>query len=88
MTSRYPRHGIEREFYAVRAVMTQSEWHLLVHDDTDGVVQDALAKDDAVQLRVNLVCVEDGQDRHRVCGRQCRAKNEALKQCELEAFET
>jgi hypothetical protein len=42
--------------------------HSLVHDDTDRVVQDALAKDDRVQLGVDFVRVEDGEDGHWVGG--------------------
>ena len=38
----------------------------LVDDDRDRVVQDRLAKDDAVELGVDLVSVEDGKDGHRV----------------------
>lgn len=35
----------------------------------DGVVEDRLAKDDSVQLRVHLVGVENGQNGHRVGSR-------------------
>ena len=40
----------------------------LEHDDGDGVVEDALAKDDGVELGIDLVGVEDGQDGDRVGG--------------------
>lgn len=59
----------------------------LVHDDRDRIVEDALAKDDRVELGVDLGRVEDGQDGDGVGGRQRRAKDEALEEGKLEAFE-
>ena len=59
----------------------------LVHDDTDSVVQQTLSKDDGVQLRVDLVLVKDGEDGHRVGGRQRRPERQALNQGELQRFE-
>jgi hypothetical protein len=38
----------------------------LVHDDRDGIVEDTFAEDDAVQLRIDFVCVEDGQNGYRI----------------------
>ena len=61
---------------------------VLVHDDRDCIVQDALAKDDRVELWVDLVLIEYGQDRHGVRGRQGRAENEAFEEGKLEAFQT
>jgi hypothetical protein len=34
----------------------------LEQDNSDGVVEDGLSKDDSVELRVNLISVEDGKD--------------------------
>ena len=39
---------------------------LLVHDDTDRIVQQAFTKDDVVELWVDLVLVEDSEDRDRI----------------------
>ena len=44
-------------------------------------------KDDAVQLRVHLVRIEDSQDRHGVCGAERRAKDETLEQRQRERLE-
>ena len=61
--------------------------HALIHDDAHRVVQQALAKDDRVQLRIDLVLREDAQDRDRVrCGER-RAEDEALEERELEGLE-
>lgn len=38
----------------------------LIHDDRDGIVEDTFAEDDAVQLRIDFVCVEDGQNGYRI----------------------
>lgn len=43
-------------------------YYSLVHDDRHGVVEDRLAKDDRVQLWVDLVRVEDGENGHRIRG--------------------
>lgn len=59
----------------------------LEHDDGDCVVEDRFAKDDRVQLGVDVELVKDGEDRDRVGGRQGRAEQEALDDGEREAFE-
>lgn len=45
-----------------------SKNHLLVHDDTDSIIEQTLSKNDCVQLGVDLVLIEDGKDSNRVCG--------------------
>lgn len=42
--------------------------HSLVHNDTDCIVEKTFTKDDGVQLGVNLVLIEDGQDCYWICG--------------------
>lgn len=51
----------------------------LVHDDTNGVIEKALAENDRIKLRVNFVLLEDGEDGHRICGRQRRAEYKAFQ---------
>lgn len=59
----------------------------LEHDDSDGIVEDALAKDDRVQLRVDVEGVEDGEDGDGVgCG-EGGAEEEALDDGQREPFE-
>lgn len=48
--------------------------HSLEHDDSDRIVQDALSKDDRVELRIDVQRVEDGEDGDRVCSGECRAE--------------
>ena len=60
----------------------------LVHDDRYRVVQYTLAKDNRVQLGVDLGLIEDGEDGNWVCGREGGSKDETLKEGKLEAFET
>lgn len=52
--------------------------HLLVHNDTDSIVEQTLAKDDGVELRINLVLVENGEDGNGIRRRKRRAKGEAF----------
>ena len=59
----------------------------LEHDDGDCVVEDRFAKDDRVQLWVDVELVKDGEDRDGVGRRQGRAEQEALDDGEREAFE-
>ena len=40
----------------------------LVHNDTNGIIEQALSKDNGVKLWVDFVLVEDGEDRDRVRG--------------------
>lgn len=41
---------------------------LLVQDDTDGVVQQALSEDNTVQVRIDLVLLKDSENGDRVGG--------------------
>jgi hypothetical protein len=41
----------------------------LVHDDTNSIVKQTLSEDNCVELGINLVLIEDGEDGYRVCGR-------------------
>lgn len=74
---------------------TSNRWILVVlelvrrlkHDDSNGVVQDTLSKDDSVELRIDFVCFEDGQDSNRVCSRKCRAEGKRLDKRQGEGFE-
>lgn len=43
----------------------------LKQDNGDGVVEDTLAEDDGVEFGIDLVRVEDGEDRDGIRGRQC-----------------
>lgn len=53
--------------------------HLLVHDDTDRIVQQTLTKDDSIKFRVNLVLIKDGQDGDRVSCGERGTKYQAFK---------
>lgn len=64
------------------------DYHSLVHDDRDRVVQDTLPKDDRVQLRVHLVCVEDGENSDGIGSRERRSENEAFEQGEFQSLKT
>ena len=61
--------------------------HLLVHDDADCIVENALTKDDRVEFRVNLVGVKDGENSDRVGGREGGTEDEAFKESKLEPLE-
>ena len=50
----------------------------LKDDNRDGIVEDRLAKDDGVQLRVDLVRVEDGEDGDGIRGRERRADGDGV----------
>lgn len=60
----------------------------LVHDNTDCIIQQTLSKYDRVQLRIDLVLVENRKNRHRIRSRQRRSKNEALYKSHFKGFET
>lgn len=42
--------------------------YALIHNDTDSIVQQALAKNDSVQLRVDPVLVENREDGNGIRG--------------------
>ena len=48
-----------------RSVKTKNK-HVLIHDDTDRIVQKTLSEDDIVQLRVDLILIEYREDGHWV----------------------
>ena len=50
----------------------------LKDDDGNGVVENGLAKDDGVQLRVDLVCVEDGEDSDGIRSRKSGADRDGV----------
>ena len=58
--------------------------YLLVHNDTDSIVEQALAEDDCVELGVDLVLVEDGKNGHWISRRQCRAESKTLNERQIE----
>lgn len=74
-----------RQFGSTEA---KRSWDSLEHDDGDGVVEDGLAKDDRVQLGVDVESVEDGENCDGVRCRESRSKEEALDDREGEAFES
>lgn len=54
-----------------RQVKEMGQNHSLVHNDTNSIVEQTLAKNDGVEFRVDLVLVEYGQDGDRVrCGQR------------------
>ena len=55
----------------------------LIHNDTHSIVKQALAKNDGIKLRINLVLVENGQNGNRIGGRQSGTKNQTFKQGKL-----
>ena len=57
----------------------------LVENYRHCIVKDRLAKDDRVQLWVDLVCVKYGKDSDWISGREGGAKDEALHEADLEA---
>ena len=50
------------------------------HDDGDGIIEDRFAKDDRVELRINFVGVEDGENRDGIRGAERRAEDEAFEE--------
>lgn len=70
-----------------KATRLRQEVYLLVHDDTDCIVQQTLTKDDGVELGVHLVLIEDGEDGDWICCRQCGPEDEAFDQPDFEGLE-
>lgn len=68
---------------------SEFSWTLysLVHDDGNGIVQNTLAKDDRVELGVDLGRIEDGEDSHGIRRGQRRSKDETLEERKLESLE-
>ena len=50
----------------------------LVQDDTDCVIEDTLAENDRVEMRVDLVLVKDGKNSDRVGSGECGAEDKAF----------
>lgn len=59
----------------------------LIHNDTDSIVQQTLTKDDGVQLGIDLVLIEDGQNGNGVRGRQGGSKDKTFEQGNVEGFQ-
>jgi hypothetical protein len=60
-------------------------WHggyLLVHDDGDRIVQDTFPENDGVQLGINFIRIEDGENRDGIRGRERWSKDEAFQERE------
>lgn len=53
--------------------------HVLIHDNTDGVVEKTFAEDDRVEFGVDLVLLKNGKDGHRVRSRQSRTEYQAFQ---------
>lgn len=45
--------------------------YVLIHNDANSIVEQAFAKDDRIQLRVDFVLLKDGQNRDRIRRRKC-----------------
>ena len=58
----------------------------LIHDNADSIVKQTLAEDDGIQFWINLVLVEDSEDRHGVRRRQCRPESETFQQPNVETL--
>ena len=58
----------------------------LVHDDSDRIIQNALAEDDAVGLWIDPVLLGDDQDLDGVCRAQRRAKYRPFYGAKVENF--
>lgn len=59
----------------------------LKKDDGNGVIQNGLAENDRVQLRVDLVGIENGQYRHRVCCGQRRPHHHGIYKVDVDGIE-
>jgi hypothetical protein len=55
--------------------------------DSNRVVENTLAKDDGVQLRVDFVGIENGEDCDRVCCRQCCADGHGLDEGDVQTID-
>ena len=56
-----------------------ASFYSLVHDDTNGVVEKTLAKNNRIEFWVDLVLLKDGQDSDRIRSREGRAEYQALQ---------
>lgn len=68
----------DKVLWEVSIAQPDDEFYSLVHDDTDGIVQQTFSEDDGVQLRVDLVLIEDSEDCDWVGGGKSGAEDQAL----------
>lgn len=59
----------------------------LKQDNGNGVVKYGLSEDDSVQLGIDFVGVENGQDRHWIRGREGSADGHGFDKRNVQAFE-
>lgn len=59
----------------------------LKQHDSYCIVQDTLAKDDRVELRIDLVRVEDCEDRDGIGSRECRTNGQGVHECNVNGLE-
>lgn len=59
----------------------------LKQHDSNGIVEDGLAKDHRIQLRLDLVQVEDSQDSDWIRGRKCSADRDSLNKRNIQPIE-
>jgi hypothetical protein len=52
------REGKERE--------ERDKKDVLVHDNTNSIIQNTFPKNDRIQLWINLILIENRKDRHRI----------------------
>lgn len=55
--------------------------------DGDGIVQYRLAKNNGVEFRVDLVGIENGQDRDWICRRQCSAHRDGFDKVDAHSIQ-
>uniref|UniRef100_A0A7S3FX18 Uncharacterized protein n=1 Tax=Strombidium rassoulzadegani TaxID=1082188 RepID=A0A7S3FX18_9SPIT len=72
--------GVEDLFRGAQVGVLAEALDRLVHDDSNGVVKDALAEDDGVEVGVSVHLLENGKHRDRVSGRDQRPEGEAFLQ--------
>lgn len=54
--------------------------YVLIHDDTNSVIDQTFAKDDSIELWVDLVLLKDGQNCYRIRCRECGTESQAFNQ--------
>lgn len=59
----------------------------LKQDNSNGIIQDRLSEDYCVQLRLNFVDVEDGQDRDGICRRERSTDRDSLNETDGQAVQ-
>jgi hypothetical protein len=71
---------LRKWFTTAAPILRVQRKYSLVHDDTNGIVEQTLAKDNGVQFGIDLVLIEDGEDGDGICGGQGGAEDETLYQ--------